>query len=442
MHIGIDDTDSTRKGCTTHIIALLIEQLEKINIKFIDYPNLIRLNPNVPWKTRGNGALCLRIEHESKIEEKIKQITKKLVEKHSDLEFENTNPGIVFLKKKEIPQEIKFFSKNAIESIVSLKIANKLIRKYELDSIGFNNRRGIIGALGAIGEELNCDHTFELIAYRKKHNLGKKRRVDKKSIFMMDKLTKPFTFNNIDLEKSRVIITPRGPDPILFGIRGESAQIVKKAYSFVKSFEKIDKWVVFRTNQGTDVHLKRVENLGLLKPYSSIIVKGTVSIKPYIIPLRHVIFSIKDDSGEVDCAAYEPTGLLRKVSRKLILDDQIEVFGAVKQFEGDKSLTINLEKIRILALSPKIKLSNPICEVCGKRLKSEGKNKGFGCDKCHKKYTDKQKERVIINRDIKKGIYITSARSQRHLTKPFRRYGLEKTCPEIKEVMIEKWHNS
>jgi len=227
MHIGIDDTDSTRKGCTTHIIALLIEQLEKINIKFIDYPNLIRLNPNVPWKTRGNGALCLRIEHESKIEEKIKQITKKLVEKHSDLEFENTNPGIVFLKKKEIPQEIKFFSKNAIEGIVSLKIANKLIRKYELDSIGFNNSRGIIGALGAIGEELNCDHTFELIAYREKHNFGKKRRVDKNSIFMMDELTKPFTFNNIDLEKSRVIITPRGPDPILFGIRGESAQIGK-----------------------------------------------------------------------------------------------------------------------------------------------------------------------------------------------------------------------
>ena len=442
MHIGIDDTDSTRKGCTTHIIALLIEHLEKINIKFIDYPNLIRLNPNVPWKTRGNGALCLRIEYELKIEEEIKQITKKLVEKHSDLEFENTNPGIVFLKKKEIPQEIKFFSKNAIEGIVSLKIANKIIRKYELDSIGFNNSRGIIGALGAIGEELNCDHTFELIAYREKHNFGKKRRVDKNSIFIMDNLTKPFTFNNIDLEKSRVIITPRGPDPILFGIRGESAQVVKKAFSVVKSFEKIDKWVIFRTNQGTDVHLKRVENLGLLKPYSSIIVKGTVSNKPYIIPLRHVIFSIKDKSGEVDCAAYEPTGLLRKVSRKLMLDDEIEVFGAVKQFEVGKSLTINLEKIRILSLSPKIKLSNPICEICGKRLKSEGKNKGFGCDKCHKKYGDKQKEGVLVKRNMKKGLYITSARSQRHLTKPFRRYGLEKPCHEKKEVMIEKWHNS
>ena len=74
MHIGIDDTDSTRKGCTTHITALLVEELEKLNVKFLDYPNLIRLNPNVPWKTRGNGALCVRIEYDSEIDDKIKQI--------------------------------------------------------------------------------------------------------------------------------------------------------------------------------------------------------------------------------------------------------------------------------------------------------------------------------------------------------------------------------
>ena len=57
MHIGLDDTDSTRKGCTTYVAALLVEKLQKLDANFIDYPNLIRLNPNVPWKTRGNGAL-------------------------------------------------------------------------------------------------------------------------------------------------------------------------------------------------------------------------------------------------------------------------------------------------------------------------------------------------------------------------------------------------
>ena len=441
IHIGIDDTDSTRKGCTTHIAALLVEKLEKLNVKFLDYPNLVRLNPNVPWKTRGNGALCIRFEYGSKIDDEIKQITKEVVETHSDLEFENTNPGIVFFNKKDVPQDIKIFSKNAIEDIVSLKTANNLIEKYELNSIGFNNSRGLIGALAAIGEELDCDHTFELIAYREINNFGKKRKVDKNSIFVMDKLTEPFTFNNIDLEKSRVIITPRGPDPILFGIRGETALIVKKAFSLVKSFEKIERWIIFRTNQGTDVHLKKVEKLSLLKPFNSVIVKGTVSNNPYIIPLRHVIFSIKDKSGEVDCAAYEPTGLLRKVARKLIVCDQVEVYGAVKQREAGKALTINLEKIRILALSPKIEFQNPVCPNCEKRLKSFGKNKGFRCDKCHKKHPGKQKEEIIINREIKKGMYITSSRSQRHLTKPVRRYGLEKTCCENKGNLIDRWHN-
>ena len=68
MHIGLDDTDSTRNGCTTYIAALLVEQLEHLHVKFIDYPNLVRLNPNVPWKTRGNGALCLRFEFDEELE--------------------------------------------------------------------------------------------------------------------------------------------------------------------------------------------------------------------------------------------------------------------------------------------------------------------------------------------------------------------------------------
>ncbi len=48
----------------------------------------------------------------------------------------------------------------------------------------------------------------------------------------MDKQTQPYTFNNVDTEKHRVIITPRGPDPLLFGIRGETPEIVKKAFRY------------------------------------------------------------------------------------------------------------------------------------------------------------------------------------------------------------------
>ena len=48
LHIGFDDTDSTKHGCTTYIAALLIDEIEKLNAKLVDYPSLVRLNPNVP----------------------------------------------------------------------------------------------------------------------------------------------------------------------------------------------------------------------------------------------------------------------------------------------------------------------------------------------------------------------------------------------------------
>src|SRR4030067_2172014 len=129
----------------------------------------------------------------------------------------------------------------------------------------------------------------------------------------MDRLTQPYTFNNVDLEKRRVIITPRGPDPILLGIRGETPETVKKAFKMVNSLEPVERWVIFRTNQGTDAHLSRASTLNELKPYRSVIARGVVSRNQQVVPVRHVIFSIKDSKSEVDCAAYERTAALAEV---------------------------------------------------------------------------------------------------------------------------------
>lgn len=440
MHIGLDDTDSTRKGCTTYIAALLVEKLKEMKAKFLDYPKLIRLNPNVPWKTRGNGALCLKIEYTADMENKIKEITAQVVEEHSDLDSKDTNPGIVFFPHDKIPEDIKVFSENAVTRIVTLMEAKKLIKKFKGEASGFKNCRGIIGALAAIGKTFEKDYTYELIAYRIPENRGSKRRVDSASIFEMDKLTKPYTFNNVDTEKGRVVITPRGPDPILFGIRGETPRIVKKAFDLVKSKEKVERWVIFRSNQGTDAHLKQVSELNNIEPYQSVIVKGTVSRNPKLVPLRHVIFSASDKTGEVDCAAYEPTGALRKVAKKLIVGDSVEVYGAVRQFSPDKRLTINLEKIKILSLATKSLLQNPSCPKCGKRLKSMGKDQGFRCKKCNTRFNNAKKVHVIIKRDVQLGLHVTSTRSQRHLTKPLRRYGLEKSGAPT-DGMLKNWHS-
>jgi tRNA(Ile2)-agmatinylcytidine synthase len=441
MHIGLDDTDSTRKGCTTYVTALLVEKLERLNVMFLDYPNLIRLNPNVPWKTRGNGALCLRIKHTVGLEDKIKENAISLVEKHSDLSFKGTDPGIVFLQNEKIPEEIKAFAENAITGIVTLKEATRLIKKFGGEALGFKACRGIIGALAAIGKTLEEDYTYEVVAYRAPQNFGSKRKMDEATIFEMDELTRPYTFNNVDTEKGRVVITPRGPDPILFGIRGETPEVVKKAFGLVKPLEPVDRWLVFRTNQGTDAHLKRVASLNQLAPYGSVVAKGVVSRIPRMVPVRHVIFSIKDKTGEVDCAAYEPTGALRKVTRKLMVGDTVEVYGAVRKPSSGKRLTINLEKIKVLMLAPKIVFQNPVCPECGKRLESMGKDQGFRCKKCGARFDDAEKVQVAVERELKLGLYVTSTRSQRHLTKPLRRYGLEKHGAAA-TGMIEKWHSS
>lgn len=440
MHIGFDDTDSTRQGCTTYVAALLVEKLEALNVKFLDYPRLIRLNPNVPWKTRGNGALCLTITYDEAVEAQIKAVTVDLIESHSDLDCTGTAPGIVFLKTAQVPQEINLFSKNALTRIVTVQQATELIRKCNGEAYGYNTQQGIVGALAAIGETLTEDYTYELIAYRTPKNCGTPRQVDTDSIFQMDTALKPYTFNNVDFEKKRVIITPRGPDPILFGIRGETSEVVKQAFHIVKPFEPVERWMIFRSNQGTDAHLNRVQKLNQLQPYSSVIAKGVVSKNPQVIPVRHVVFSIQDETAEVDCAAYEPTGDLRKAAKNLAIGDIIEAYGAVKKNVHGKPITINLEKINLLHLAEKAQLQNPLCSNCGKRLKSMGKNQGLRCEKCKNRFPSLSKTQTAEKRNLVTGLYVTSTRSQRHLTKPLRRYGLEKYNAAIIK-MVENWHS-
>lgn len=440
MHIGFDDTDSPRKGCTTYIAALLVEKLQNLGVRFTDYPNLVRLNPNVPWKTRGNGALCLRIEFEEKDEDCIKEAVVETVEENSDLAYKGTEPGIVFLGKTKIPRQIKTFARTAITGLVGMKTALKILKSFKAEAVGFKNARGIIGGLAAIGETLEKDYTFELIAYRTPENIGKKRKVDVSTVFEMDRVTAPQTFNNVDPEKGRVLITPRGPDPILFGIRGETPTIVKKAFEIIKTYEPIERWVIFRTNHGTDAHLKRVKNLSQIKPYHPVIVKGTVAANPKTVPRRHVVFPIKDETAWVDCAAYAPTGNLRKTASKLIPGDYVEVYGGVRPPSKNHPQTINLEKLRILKLAPKLAYMNPKCPKCEKRLKSMGREKGFKCEKCGSRFPNLSKLVIKEKRDVKRGLYITPPRSQRHLTKPLTRYGMEKSHQSF-EGLIKDWHS-
>jgi tRNA(Ile2)-agmatinylcytidine synthase len=361
------------------------------------------------------------------------------VKHNSQLKSPGTDPGIVFVIGK-IPPLLSRFARKAIQTIVTLQEAKELIRHFNVKAVCFKNGRGIIGALAAVGEELHHDYTYELIAYRTVHNRGSLRQVDNESVFKMDAKMSTVTYNNVDYPKKRVLITPHGPDPVLLGIRGENPNAVLSAYKMLSINEGVERWVVFRSNQGTDVHLRRVAKIAHIQPHQSVIAIGQVTKEPHVIPGRHVIFTIKDESGRIDCAAYEPTGKFRNIIKKLRCDDQVEVYGGVRPHSENTPITVNLEKIKIMTIAGLTVYRNPVCRLCKKHMKSMGKHKGFRCTKCGLKLRDAQKEPHFLKRKLKEGLYIPPSRANRHLTKPLGRYGIEKRG--ISSPPQEIWNSS
>ena len=227
LYVGLDDTDSPRIYCTTYATFKTVKAiLSEFNVRFLDYPLLVRLNPNIPWKTRGNGANAIKLEIESSQIDDIKKVIIETVVQHSDLEHQNCDPAIVFFSNKchQLPNILKEFYKSALTEIVTpenaINICNKIGANIVFLKKGYN--RGVVGALAVLGAlSYDEDFTYELLAYRQVSNWGKKRLIDEKSVITMDEITRPITFNNYDYERERVLITPKGPDPVLVGIRGE-----------------------------------------------------------------------------------------------------------------------------------------------------------------------------------------------------------------------------
>lgn len=437
LHIGFDDTDSPRGGCTTYIAARLVDVLSGLGARFVDYPNLLRLNPNVPWKTRGNGAVCLRVEIDKTCEEDVRKSVLKLVESYADFDCDNTNPGVVFLEGA-VPSGLIEFSERVVKSVVSLDDALKLADEHEASAIGFKNMRGIIGGLAAVGGLQRGDHTYEFLAYRLPGNWGTPRRVDPDSVVRMDEATGGSTFNNVDPETGRVLIAPKGPDPVLFGIRGEGPSAVREAGLMLDS-EPLERWVIFRTNQGTDAHLGSCVTVSSLRPFSPAILEGLVSGLPKTIQGGHVFVGLTDETGRVDCAAYEPSGSFREVVRRLIPGDRVRVYGGVRGEASSERPTFNLEKLEVRGLAPDLLKVNPRCPECGGSMESMGRGKGFRCRRCGFRGPKMEKATVELGRQIETGLFMPPPRAQRHLSKPEVRYGKEKRGPLHLELEAP-WH--
>ena len=430
LNIGFDDTDSPTGMCTTFLAYKIVDLLQKQKTEFLDFPKLIRFNPNIPWKTRGNGAVSLKIKTNQP--SKIKNQIKNLVSKYSDTK-NGANPGLVFFESDLIPSEFTKFSNLALWQLINRKNAKKFIKKNNLDFYYEGNGQGLIGAISAIGYDFH-DHTLELLSYRKKRRFGKKRIISTDSVKKMQEDTFPYTFNSFDTKRGRVLITPHGPDPVFYGVRGENVDSLVTATQILQSDEKLDGYMIFKSNQGTGDHLKNELNSETMKPYASGTLIGTVSNTPKITKGGHVFFTINSKNNEFWCAVYKETGM-STIASNLIIGDKISVGGGVRKASKNFPRIINLEFIKIISLKKNLSQTNPICKKCKKKMKSKGRNQGFQCIKCGAK--NLKKTSLEIPRQIKKQLYIPKISAHRHLTRPLQRTG--KTNKTSKFDASQSW---
>ena len=417
LNIGFDDTDSPKGMCTTYLAFKIVNYLKKEHVEFLDYPKLIRFNPNIPWKTRGNGAVGITIKTQNP--EKIKKKIADFVFKYSDTK-NGANPALVFYENETIPSKFKEFSELALSQLVNRSYAKKFAKNKSLESFYIGNGQGLVGAIGVLGYQFD-DQTVELLSYRRKLHFGKERIISKKSVKQMQEKTYPHTFNSYDEIKNKVLITPHGPDPVFYGIRGEDTKSLLKASKLIKTKEKMDGYLIFKSNQGTSAHLKNEIDVFKMKPYSSGTITGFVSTEPVMKKGGHVFFSINSKGKIVKCALYEPTGLTIEMM-DLKKGDKLKIGGAVRKASKKFSRVINVEFIKVLSLKKNLQITNPFCSKCNKKMKSKGKNQGFQCIKCGKKSNKQIIEQ--IPRMIKKQMYLPIPSAQRHLTRPRQRLGI------------------
>ncbi|MBI3840352.1 MAG: DUF1743 domain-containing protein [Thaumarchaeota archaeon] len=385
--VGLDDTDSSRGYCTTYLgyrIAIDLKDVATV----LPYPRLVRLNPNIPFKTRGNAAVCLQIETPDP-DLAYERLCSKVAQ-FSDVEG-GANSGLVFLEDQSLTSFFEPLYLDALSGLVSPRRVARLLGEHRVRHFELGNGMGMVGAASSLAFDERFDHTYELIAYRLRNSWGTARVLDSSSAKAMDAATFPKTFNNYDHQKRKVLLAPHGPDPVFAGVRGDSPSTVLGAFGLLRHEEELEGHMVYLSNQHTDAHLQRELEW---KAYSSGWTKGRVS-DVRVGPGGHAYFTILSDGAPLPCAAYEPTGDLRRSVALLRSGDRVKVYGGVRRPSSRHSKVLNVEKFEFVSPGTK---SKPV---------------------------------------LYPGTYIASPRANRHLTKPLVRYGQEN--PGLQSPELSGW---
>lgn len=420
--IGLDDTDSRETGmCTTYLAARIGDQLAAD--WSVTRRLLVRLNPAVKHKTRGNAALAIHTAAPP-------EVARVTVEQHLEMaatDDSQTNPGVVIANgsPKGVPERVSEFARTAVRDHHRFSDARDLLDNLGYRTLERGNGRGLIGALAAVGAwEPSGDWTYECISYRTSDRRGTRRQVDAESVFRAADRAYPEAWDTVDHVEDDLVCVPHTPGPILHGIRGDDSDVVRSVASAIES-EPVERRSLFVTNQGTDAHLRdgTVESVRTGRSYR---LPGTVVAKPETREGGHVFFTIAETDGEraasLECVAFEPTKRFRDRVRALRVGDALTVCGEVS--DG----TLKLEKFAVRSLTRTERVT-PTCPECERSMESAGHRQGYRCRDCETTAEGKRTRR--IERDLEVGWYEVPPCARRHIAKPLIRGGFDAhTHPE------------
>ena len=399
--IGVDDTDSPEGGCTTALAHPLLEQFSSLQPD--GPPRLVRLNPNVPWKTRGNAALALRFQGDADLGTVLGEV-RAIVDRHAQRHM-GTEPGIVVAREPPAPS----LYEDAVTRVVERAEVESALTK--VGALWWGGR-GIVGAAAALAWPARRT-SWERIAYRAAERVGTPRQVEGAWAREVEWGYRT-TFDSYDLENDEVVCVPSGPDPVLWGIRGDDPRELEKAGAILGP-ERPARETLFLTNQATDDHL-RDRRIADCRPLESARVSGRVVARP-VERNGTVTFELDDGTGAtLRCAAYPPTRGFRLVARALDAGDEVTACGGM-QAGPDGRLTLGLEKLRVVTTTPR-RAGPPTCPRCGRTMQSAGKEAGYRCRECGTREEHARTAESILQPRW----YEVPSSARRHLAMPLRRH--------------------
>ena len=300
--------------------------------------------PFAAQRTRGNASLSVEIHSDESIIEWLDDYSKTEIlplkgqiseSNHSERQQFPSDPGMTLFEEQ--PNE-EFYWK-AVRGEVTF---------YE---VGTNGEEKVV-----LVQQL-------LVHGEQEHQLGKvlrrvnERFVSQDALELVDNLEGTFLCR--DPRTNRGLISPRGPCPVMFGVRATSKSIADKATEIlVQNSGPTLGSRVFKTNQATGDHIESTHN--------SIIETKEILRGGHVVLNENII-------------AFSDSGDLNTLAQWLEVGDSIEWMGLEHENQ------FHLEALNITNSTHRCR---PLCE-CGTRMKSMGSGQGVRCPKCKRKSDEK-----------------------------------------------------